>query len=438
MNKPASTEQNIPKKIGKYEIYRQLGYGSMGTVYEGYDVFMHRRVALKVANSQKFVTLAAAERYKKSFFNEAHAAGKLQHPNIVEIFDAGAENDTCYIAMELIQDGNTLAPYCEADNLLSYHQVAEVISKCATALDYAHRFGVIHRDIKPTNILCTKDMDIKLCDFSIAHIMNTGADITMPTGFVGSPRYMSPEQIQEDEITHQTDIFSLGIVMYELLTGRHPFDTKSFSRLIYKIVNESPALLSTQRQGMPKIFQRIVHHTLQKNHESRYQQASNIVADLSLAFDYLDSNFGNNLSENVKFTKLKEMNFFQVFSVVEIWEIVRTCKWQKYARGTELVFPEDIEDAIFIVVTGSFDIYKDGTLVDSIKEGDYFGLTGKCLDTNTQTKFRTQKELQLLKLNHTLLEHLSVSCQSNFSKAMLNALVKKSLLPYSTNRQSSQ
>jgi len=162
---------DIPKKLGKYEIIKELGRGSMGVVYEGHDPFTDHRVALKVANTHTFKNKKIAERYKKTFFNEAHTAGKLKHPNIIEILDAGAEEDICYIVMELVEGGHTLKPYCKPDNLLPYEQVVEIIFKCAKALDYAHRVGVVHRDIKPTNILLTKDMDVKFCDFSIAHLM---------------------------------------------------------------------------------------------------------------------------------------------------------------------------------------------------------------------------------------------------------------------------
>ena len=158
--------------------------------------------------------------------------------------------------MELVEGGHTLKPYCKPDNLLPYEQVVEIIFKCAKALDYAHRVGVIHRDIKPTNILLTKDMDVKFCDFSIAHLMTEEAESTMPTGFVGSPRYMSPEQVQEDMITNQTDLFSLGIVMYELLTGKHPYAADGFSRLIYKIINEQPPALRNYRKDIPEILSR--------------------------------------------------------------------------------------------------------------------------------------------------------------------------------------
>src|SRR3989338_9651227 len=196
--------QNIPEKLGKYEIHKQVGKGSMGLVYEGYDPFTDRKVAVKVALSDALKDKESGERYRKMFFNEAHTAGMLRHPNILEILDAGADGDECYIVMELVEGADTLKSYTSPEHLLPTKQEIEIIFKCAKALDYAHRKGVVHRDIKPTNILVTRDKDIKIGDFSIAHIISADTTHTMPMGFVGSPRYMSPEQVQEDTITNQT------------------------------------------------------------------------------------------------------------------------------------------------------------------------------------------------------------------------------------------
>ncbi|MEX2353567.1 MAG: serine/threonine-protein kinase, partial [Gammaproteobacteria bacterium] len=277
-----------PKKLGKYEIQYQIGRGSMGIVYQGYDPFADKLVAVKVAISDALRDKESGQRYRKMFFNEAHTAGMLKHPNIMSILDAGVDEDECYIVMELVEGGDTLKTYCRPEKLLPVKEVIEIIFKCAKALDYAHRQGVVHRDIKPTNILLTKDGDIKIGDFSIAHVVSSDTTHTMPMGFVGSPRYMSPEQVQEDSITNQTDLFSLGIVMYELLTGKHPFQADSFSRLIHKIINEQQPPLSTYRSDLPDILEKIVHHALQKLPGKRYTMGLNMAADLSLAFDYLE------------------------------------------------------------------------------------------------------------------------------------------------------
>ncbi len=413
----------IPKKLGKYEIIRELGRGSMGVVYKGHDPFTDHRVALKVANIHS-LKKKATERYKKIFFNEAHTAGKLKHPNIIEILDAGAEDDVCYIVMELVEGGHTLKLHCKPDNLLPYEQVIEIIFKCAKALDYAHRIGVVHRDVKPTNILLTKNMDVKFCDFSIAHLMTGEAETTMPTGFVGSPRYMSPEQAQEDLITNQTDLFSLGIVMYELLTGNHPFAADGFSRLIYKIINEQPPPLKDYRKDVPAILEKIIHHVLQKNPEKRYKMGLNLAADLSLAFDYLDIP-QEDINEKERFLQVQSLDFFQGFSEAEIWEIIRVCVWQEYAAGQEIVVQGDIDEALYVVIAGVVNVYREANLIGSVESGDCFGEMSYRSKTKRTAMIRANNAVRLLKINSTAVDQLSVGCQLRFNKIFFGTLVRR-------------
>ena len=413
-----------PEKLGKYEIKRQIGKGSMGIVYEGHDPFSDEMVAVKVALSESLKNAESGERYRKMFFNEAHTAGKLKHPNIIRISDAGAEDDACYIVMELVENGNTLKHYCAQENLLSYEQVVEIIFKCAKALDYAHREGVIHRDIKPTNILVTEDMDVKIVDFSIAHLMTEDTAMTMPMGFVGSPRYMSPEQAQEDSITHQTDLFSLGVVMYELLTGKHPFKAEGFSRLIHKIINEKHPPLRTHRSDIPEILEKIVHHALEKNPQKRYKMGLNMAGDLSLAFDYLDEP-KEDLVAKEKFATVKDLDFFQGFKDTEIWEIIRACIWQEYEVSCEIIVEGDIDDAFYVIASGSVDVYREAKLVGGLQVGDCFGEMGHLANMERTATIRAKEYVKLMKINGTMIDQLSIGCQLHFNKVFLRTLVKR-------------
>ena len=414
----------IPEKLGKYEIHNQIGKGSMGIVYEGYDPYSDNKVALKVAMSEALKDKESGERYRKMFFNEAHTAGMLRHPNILEILDAGADGDDCYIVMELVEGADTLKTYCTPDNLLPVKQVIEIVFKCAKALDYAHRKGIVHRDIKPTNLLVTRDKDIKIGDFSIAHLISSDTTNTMPMGFVGSPRYMSPEQVQEDNITNQTDLFSLGIVMYELLTGKHPFVADSFSRLIHKIINEKHPPLSTHRADLPEILEKIVHHALQKDQEKRYKMGLNMAADLSLAFDYLEEPL-ENIELEEKFNAIRGLKFFQDFSDTEIWEIINACLWQDFDEGQEIIIEGDIDDSFYIITSGSVDITKENKKVGMLHEGDCFGEMAFLSKTERSATIAARNRVQLLKLNSTHIEQLSTECQLHFSKVFLNTLVRR-------------
>jgi serine/threonine protein kinase len=274
--------QNIPEKLGKYTVIEEIDRGSMGVVYLGHDPYIDRQVALKVAFLDELNDPESGERYRKMFFNEAHTAGLLTHPNVINIYDAGVDEDNCYIVMEYIEEGKTLKQYCSSDNLLPINTVVEMIFKCAKALDYAHRQGVVHRDIKPSNILVTPDQDVKIGDFSIAHIHNADATTTQMGGMMGSPRYMSPEQLREEHVTSQTDIYSLGVVMYEMLTGRQAFPADNFSRLVNKILNDEVTPISDYRSDLPESLNNIVSKALEKNVADRYQMGLDLAADLTV------------------------------------------------------------------------------------------------------------------------------------------------------------
>jgi len=414
----------VPEKLGKYEIQKQVGRGSMGIVYQGYDPYADRNVAVKVALAESLKDKESGARYRKMFFNEAHTAGMLRHPNILEILDAGVDGDECYIVMELVEGANTLKSFCKPESLLDIHLAVEIIFKCAKALDYAHRQGVIHRDIKPTNILITNDMDVKIGDFSIAHLISSDTTHTMPMGFVGSPRYMSPEQVQEDTINNQTDLFSLGIVMYEMLTGKHPYSADSFSRLIHKIINEKPPPLRTHRADIPDILEKIVHHALQKDPDRRYKMGLNMAADLSLAFDYLEKP-EEEIDSEEKFNAIQRLEFFQDFSESEIWEIIRACIWQEFEPGAEIIAEGDIDDSFFIIVSGKVEVTKGDQFIGKLAEGDCFGEMGYLSKTERSATIIAKERVQLMKINATLIDQVSVDCQLHFSRVFLRTLVKR-------------
>jgi eukaryotic-like serine/threonine-protein kinase len=411
-------------KLGKYEVIREIGRGSMGIVYQAYDPYIDRQVAVKVAMADALKERDSGERFRKMFFNEAHTAGMLRHPNILDIFDAGVDEDKCYIVMELIEDGDTLRTFCRGDNLLPLNQVAELVFRCAKALDYAHRQGVIHRDIKPSNILLTKEMDVKIADFSIAHINRTDMSQTMPMGFVGSPRYMSPEQIQEDMITHQTDIFSLGIVAYELLTGQHPFGGESFSNLVHRVINEEPTPLTAFRSDLPPILGRIVTKCLEKTTHRRYRMGIDLASDLSTAFTHLERP-QEEIPARDKFEMVKLLDFFRGFLDTEIWEIIRASVWQDAAPGEIVIREGDIDDAFFIIIDGVVNVTKQDRLLSRLRNGDCFGEMGYLNKTRRTATVTADGPLSLMKVNATLIEQVTMECQLRFSRVFLRVLSER-------------
>ena len=415
----------IPESLGKYQVVEEIDRGSMGTVYLGHDPYIDRPVAIKVAHAEQLADDESGDRYRKMFFNEAHTAGRLTHPNIIGIYDAGVDQDSCYIVMEYIKGGQTLKPYTKADTLLPIDKVVETVFKCAKALDYAHKQGVIHRDIKPTNILVTEDTDVKIGDFSIAHITKMDSTETMPMGLVGSPRYMSPEQIQEDIITNQTDIFSLGIVMYELLTGKHPFAADNFSRLVQKILNEEPPEMSEFRSDIPNSLAVIVKKAMAKDCAQRYQMGLDLASELSRAFDNLLEEPGENLTEQEQFGAVKQLDFFQGFPDAEVWEIVRAGKWQDYLDGDEIIVEGDLDDSFYIIVKGKVAVQKSGKDLRELLAGDCFGEMGYLAKTKRTATIVAHGDTSILKVNSTVISQVSLNCQVRFLKVFLRTLIHR-------------
>ena len=415
---------NIPKRLGKYEVAEEIDRGSMGIVYLGYDPYVDRQVAIKVALAESLNDPESGQRYRKMFFNEASTAGSLTHPNIISIFDAGVDQEICYIIMEYIKGGETLKKYCTPENSLPIEKVVEVIFKCAKALDYAHRQGVVHRDIKPTNILVTEDIDIKIGDFSIAHINKPDSTETQPVGMMGSPRYMSPEQLKEDFITGQSDLFSLGIVMYELLAGKHPFIADNFSRLVNRILNEEPVPLRDVRQDIPESLQEIVNRALQKDIKNRYSMGLDLATDLSKAFDALEGP-QEDISEQEKFISIKKLEFFQGFPDAELWEILRASTWQDYNAGDDIIVEGELDDCFYIITEGKVTVTKNNKAIRTLEKGDCFGEMGYLAKTKRTASIKSEGKTALLKINSTVISQVSLNCQVRFLKVFLRTLIHR-------------
>ena len=352
----------LAEKIGKYEVVERLASGSMGTVYSAHDPFTNRLVALKVAHPQFAEDSANARKFRKLFFNEAHATGVLDHPNILRVFDADIDGSACYLVMELIEDARTLEPFCEPDNLLPVSEAIGVIYKVAKALDYAHRQGVIHRDIKPSNILLTRDRDIKLADFSVAMITRSDTMQTQFTGVLGSPLYMSPEQINDQTITGRSDIFSLGTLMYQLLTGSHPFQAESLVAINQKISTAEPRPLSEYRNDLPDELNYTLRRMLKKAPGERYATGLDLAADLALIFEDLDA-VADEDGLREKFSTIKSLGFFKGFSDADIWELIRACTWQSYGPGESILREGEMDHSFYIVLSGVVIIEKEGRVV---------------------------------------------------------------------------
>ena len=409
-------------KIGKYKTIRELGHGATSTVYLATDPDTKQQVAVKLFNLDVLVDNDRAKAFRKLLLSEASLAGKLSHPHIVKIYEAVMDGDVNYMVMEYVE-GESLEKLAEVDHLLSLGSIAEIVYKCCKALEYAQYQGVIHRDIKPANVMICGDHDIKISDFGSALIQSQ--QTTQVSG-VGSPAYMSPEQIREQVLTHQTDIYSLSVTMYRLLTGRLPFDARNNYSMIYQIMNIEPPPPSTFRPEIPPALDQIVMRAMQKDVAQRYLTWDEFARDLVGFF----SNKSMPLEENVdteKFDTLRTLAFFKNFSDVEIWEVLRISEWRKIAKD-EIVFSDGDEgDSLFVIAHGTVKVLKQGRLLNLLHMGDCFGEMANFAEkqsTRTTDVF-AKTAVSLIEIKITVLEKTSAECRYEFSDALLRLLVKR-------------
>jgi serine/threonine protein kinase len=263
-------------QLGRYLIDSEIGRGAMGVVFKATDSVLQRTVAVKTVNMA--LEKDHADKYEQRFYQEARAAGGLNHPNIVTVYDAGKAGDVVYMAMEYIQGVELRTLFIEGQ-AMGVPQALSIAAQVAEGLGYAHQQGVVHRDIKPANIMVTADGPVKITDFGIAR-MRASADLTQTGVMLGSPKYMSPEQVIGKRADHRSDIFSLGVILYEMLTGAAPFSGENVTALMYQIVNFAPPAPSTVNPQVPEMLDFVVAKMLAKPLEDRYQDAREVARDM--------------------------------------------------------------------------------------------------------------------------------------------------------------
>ena len=263
------------QKLGRYEVLSELGQGAMGVVYKAVDPLIDRIVAIKTikfdANDEESVD------FEERFYREAKSAGRLNHPNIVTIYDVGKSDDAAYIAMEYLE-GEQLKAILDVHTPMSIERIANIAAQIAEGLAYAHKNGIVHRDIKPANVMLLQGDRIKITDFGIAHMSTSSG--TLAGTVLGSPRYMAPEQVVGKPVDGRSDLFALGVLLYEMLTGESPFEGDNINTTMYRIVNESPVPPKTLAPRIPEAFDYIVAKALAKHPDARYQNAADMAHDL--------------------------------------------------------------------------------------------------------------------------------------------------------------
>ncbi len=413
--------RSIPERIGKYVIINEVGRGSTGTVYLSHDPYYGRDVAIKVYNIETGGDDERARVARKMFLSEAHMVGMLQHPNILPIYDAGEENGHCYIVTEHVHGARTLAAYCRPDNLLRIDDVVEIIFKCAKALHYAHSRGVIHRDIKPSNIMLTQDSDVRIIDFGIALVADS--EISRIEGIAGSPSYMSPEQVQSLELTNRSDLYSLGAVMYELLTGSRPFRAGNLPSCCTRSCTRRRRRSTRCARTFPRSSRTWSPRRCRRTRRSASKSGLDFAAELTRVHQKLRAEeFAHGPAGTVRPAAAAEV-LPRVLACRDLGSAARQQLAGLRRRGRDRQGRRDGRSLLhhrLRQLRGRAQRQLGGPAVDAVTAS---ARPATCRAPSARATIRAADGVTVLKVSSTLLEQVSASCQLRFNRVFLRTLI---------------
>ncbi|ACL04172.1 cyclic nucleotide-binding protein [Desulfatibacillum aliphaticivorans] len=399
-------------KVGRYEIVRKLGQGGASLVFLGRDPYIKRLVALKLAP-------LASSGVSDKFFKEIQSTGRMTHPNIVAVYDAGLARDYCYIAMEYV-DGPQLSEFCKPGRLMPLANAVECIYKVVRAIGYAHEKGIVHRDLKPSNIIMEDTKTPKISDFGIAVV----TEETAPLEQAGTPSYMSPEQLRDETCCPQSDIYALGCVLYELLTGQKAFDGDSFFSIMYKVINEEPVGIRALNPDLPPILEKIVGKAMAKDKLYRYSSCEEFAFELKVALRGLSA--PAKLAKNNDVVEyVQSVSFFAEFSKIHVRELMRASEMVQVKDGECIVEEGEIDDSFYIVLSGATKVIRRGNKVATIGIGECFGEMAYIGGRPRSASVISEGDCILMKINGALLDRAPAKIQLLFFKQFALTLVNR-------------
>ena len=371
----APSDPALPAQIGKYQVLQRLGDGATSEVFLAHDAFHGNDVAIKRVRARVLGDPGGSSYQERFFAAEAALVGRLQHPNVVQILDAVADPVSPYLVMEYVP-GVTLRRFCRPDQLLSLEQIVEIGFKCAMALGYVYRQGLIHRDVKPANLLAVMEnehvIDVKVTDFG--SVLNLASDHTQIFR-VGSLAYMSPEQLDGGTLDARADIYSLAAVLYHLVAGRPPFEAATQTAMMNLIYTAEPPSLMTLREGVPPGLDAVILRALAKQpadrpaHWDDFAQAlSKLVANREIPLGKLQG-----VLDSERFNLLRSLEFFRGFGDVELWEVVHRARWQRFKFGHALYSRGEEGGNFHILAQGEVEVFRDGVRVAQLGAGTSVG-----------------------------------------------------------------
>jgi serine/threonine protein kinase len=426
----AFVQPELPMQIGKYRVLRKLGEGATSEVFLCHDDFHVRDVAIKRVRITSGDPVDG--RYSERFFNaEAALVGRLHHPNVVQILDAVLDPEGAYLVMEYV-NGCTLRPFCRTDQLLSLELIVEIGFKCAMALGYVYRQGLIHRDVKPANLLVVLNngaiTDVKITDFG--SVLNLDSDVTQVYR-VGSLAYMSPEQLDGSTLDCRADMYSLGAVLYHLIAGRPPFDAQQQSAMMNQIYNQQPVSLTGLRSGLAEAVDAVIQRALAKNPNTRYASWDEFAQALSSLIVNQEVPRGQiqGVLDSERFNLLRSLDFFTSFGDVELWEVVHRAKWQRFPFGHPLYRKGEEGRTFHIIAQGELEVFRDGIKVATLGAGTSVGEMAYLAPSPDLRRHSTDvivtETATTISFTPDTLAQLSPSCRHHFDEAFIRVLVRR-------------
>lgn len=406
----------------RFTMKKELGKGATGVVYLAFDNFLQKDVALKLTQLSLFDDDEEGARNRRMWINETRLAGKLQHPFIVHVIESGNSDEFDYLVMEYVP-GGTLKQYATPENLLPLNRLIDILYKVCNALDYANKMGVLHRDIKPSNVLLGNDNTVKISDFGSAFLLNS--DLTQ-VDTVGTLPFMAPEHFRQSRPTIQSDIYAVGVMAYQLLTGTLPFNANSKDALIYQKLHGEAVPLENRRQDLPQSLRFAVNRAMHPDKDHRYNSWKEFCDDLAAAIPQVarpeETRFDSSL-----FGSVRNLPFFNNFSDVEVWETVGLCRWQQCRPGEHIVQEGEISTSFYIILSGDALVTKSGIELSKLGVGDCFGEIAY-LDEVRHIRLATvtsSTAANLIQIQGDALLQASDRLQACFAKAFLNLMVAR-------------
>ena len=413
-------------QVGKYDVQELLGKGSTGTVYLAKDQFTGREVALKTIEPEVFRDPEFGAVYRSQFQNEASLAGKLRHPHIVAILDAVVDENSGHIAMELVTGGD-LSQYVTPGRLLPPADVLQIGFKCCGAMDYAYReAGIVHRDLKPANIMIAQGTEIRIADFGAAFLKKSHV---AQTAAMGSPYYMAPEQIAGREPTFHSDMYSLGVVLYELLCGRRPFVADKLETLVQQILHGDAAPPSTLRRGLPREVDAVVLRAMKKDPAQRYGTWAQFGVELSEVMSLVVPANGA-IPDSEKYLALSKLEMLELLSDAEIWELAGAANWSRMVEGEPILKEGSRGKSFFLLAKGQAKVTRQGRLLNMIDEGECFGEMAYIRggEEPRHATVQAMTEVVLAEFHPDTLRRMSLSAQLHLTRALVRNTVDRLVL----------